>query len=157
MVFNATFNNNSVISWWSFLFVKETGVPEWTLRDFGQAQFITTCIFWKSHWKNVNPTSCYNRYHFLHKNILSWWYALIAQVVVNPTTIRSWPWQPLNQHLPFSKVWTLQEHDNSFNTLKDKFWYNVFVCQWLTTGRWFSPGTPVSFTNKNDHHDITEL
>jgi hypothetical protein len=24
------------------------------------------------------------------------------------------------------------------------------VCQWLSTGRWFSPGTPVSFTNKTD-------
>jgi len=29
------------------------------------------------------------------------------------------------------------------------------VCQWLATGRWFSPGTPVSFTNKTDCHDIT--
>ena len=31
------------------------------------------------------------------------------------------------------------------------------VCQWLMGGRWFSPGTPVSFTNKNDGHNITEL
>ena len=30
------------------------------------------------------------------------------------------------------------------------------VCQWLATGLWFSPGTPVSFTNKVDRHDITE-
>ena len=30
-------------------------------------------------------------------------------------------------------------------------------CQWLATGRWFSPGTPVSFTNKTDCHDITEI
>jgi hypothetical protein len=29
------------------------------------------------------------------------------------------------------------------------------VCQWLATGRWFSPGTPVSSTNKTDCHDIT--
>ena len=27
MVFNATFNNISAISWWSVLLVKETGVP----------------------------------------------------------------------------------------------------------------------------------
>ena len=27
MVFNATFNNISVISWWSDLLVEETGVP----------------------------------------------------------------------------------------------------------------------------------
>ena len=36
-------------------------------------------------------------------------------------------------------------------TLCDKVW------QWLATGRWFSPGTPVSSTNKTDHHDITEI
>jgi hypothetical protein len=31
------------------------------------------------------------------------------------------------------------------------------VCQWLVTDRWFSPGTPVSSTNKTDRHDITEI
>jgi hypothetical protein len=28
---------------------------------------------------------------------------------------------------------------------------------WLATGRWFSPGTPVSSTNKTDYHDVTEI
>jgi hypothetical protein len=28
MVFSATFNNSSAISWWSVLLVEETGVPE---------------------------------------------------------------------------------------------------------------------------------
>jgi hypothetical protein len=31
------------------------------------------------------------------------------------------------------------------------------VCQWLGAGRWFSPGIPVSSTNKTDRHDITEI
>jgi hypothetical protein len=31
------------------------------------------------------------------------------------------------------------------------------VCQWLATGQWFSPGTPVSSTNKTDRYDITEI
>jgi hypothetical protein len=31
------------------------------------------------------------------------------------------------------------------------------VCQWLAAGWWFSPGTPVSSTNKTDSHDITEI
>jgi hypothetical protein len=31
------------------------------------------------------------------------------------------------------------------------------VFQWLTTGWWFSPGSPVSSTNKTDCHDITEI
>jgi hypothetical protein len=31
------------------------------------------------------------------------------------------------------------------------------VCQCIAAGRWFSPGTPVSPTNKTDRHDITEI
>jgi ABC-type dipeptide/oligopeptide/nickel transport system permease component len=31
------------------------------------------------------------------------------------------------------------------------------VCQWLATGRWFSPGSSVSFSIKTDHHEITEI
>jgi hypothetical protein len=46
----------------------------------------------------------------------------------------------------------LQSHNGVlYTTLCDK------VCQWLATGRWFSPGTPVSPTNKTDCHDITEI
>ena len=31
------------------------------------------------------------------------------------------------------------------------------VCQWLTTGWWFSPWTPVSSINKTAHHDILAI
>jgi len=31
------------------------------------------------------------------------------------------------------------------------------VCQWLATGRWFSPGPPVSSTNKTNLHYLTEI
>ena len=31
------------------------------------------------------------------------------------------------------------------------------VCQWITTGLWFSPSPPVSSTNETDRHDITEI
>ena len=37
--------------------------------------------------------------------------------------------------------------------------YNIYMwsfCQWLAAFLWFSLGTPISFTNKTDHHDITE-
>jgi hypothetical protein len=36
-------------------------------------------------------------------------------------------------------------------TLCDKVWH------WLATGRCFSPGPPVTSTNKTDCHDITEI
>jgi hypothetical protein len=35
--------------------------------------------------------------------------------------------------------------------------FNNKVCHWLATGRWFSPGTPVSSINKTDRHDITKI
>jgi hypothetical protein len=31
------------------------------------------------------------------------------------------------------------------------------VDQWLATGQWFSPGTPVFSTNKTDYHNIAEI
>jgi hypothetical protein len=31
------------------------------------------------------------------------------------------------------------------------------VCQWLATGLWFSPSTPISSTNKFHRHDITPI
>ena len=31
------------------------------------------------------------------------------------------------------------------------------VCQRLATGRWFSPGIPVSPTNKTDRHDLIDI
>ena len=31
------------------------------------------------------------------------------------------------------------------------------ICQWLASGRWFSPGTPLSSSNKTDRHEITEI
>jgi hypothetical protein len=31
------------------------------------------------------------------------------------------------------------------------------VCQWLDTGQRFSPGPPLSSTNKTDHHNITQI
>ena len=37
------------------------------------------------------------------------------------------------------------------------FVYVTTFCKWLTTGRWFSPGTRVSSTNKTDCHDIAEV
>jgi hypothetical protein len=38
-----------------------------------------------------------------------------------------------------------------YTTLWDK------VCKWLAKGLWFSPGTPVSSTNKTNRQDITDI
>ena len=52
---------------------------------------------------------------------------------------------------PLVKVSSFLDIKISDHKLCDK------VCQWPIAGQWFSLGTPVSSTNKTDHHDITVL
>jgi hypothetical protein len=54
--------------------------------------------------------------------------------------------------LPPLACWVIETKNNVLDTtLCDK------VCQWLATGRWFSPGTPDTSTNNTDRHDKTEI
>jgi hypothetical protein len=55
---------------------------------------------------------------------------------------------PKHLHTYFSDIGSHSWRGVLDTTLCDK------VCQWLAVGRWFSPGTPVSSTNKTDRHDI---
>ena len=71
----------------------------------------------------------------------------------------SWPWSYgswiynylCNQCLSPLMLWVRISIRARHTTLCDQ------VCQWLATGHWFSPGSPVSSTNKTDHHDIAEI
>jgi len=84
---------------------------------------------------------------------------------------------PLSIHL-FIQSSTHRVHalspynSHNFQTRTFLFLHNIFVqhvhisfrfhfcdkvCQWLVTGLRFSPGTPVSSSNKIDHHNITEI
>ena len=78
MVFNATINNISVISWRSILFLKETGVHVENYRPAtNQWQTLSQiCFQYTSAWESFEFTIL----------VVS---ALIALVVVNPTTIWS--------------------------------------------------------------------
>jgi len=77
----------------------------------------------------------------------------------NTTQGSSWPWSYgswiynylCNQCLSPLMLWVQFSIRARWTTLCDK------VCQWLASGRWFSPGPPVSSTNKTDRHDITEI
>ena len=66
----------------------------------------------------------------------SWIYNYLCNQCLSPLML--WLWIPLKR-------------DVLDATLCDK------VCQWFAAGRWFSWGTSVSSTNKNDHHNITEI
>jgi hypothetical protein len=69
----------------------------------------------------------------------------------------TWPWSYgswiynylCNPWLSPLMLWVRISIRAKCTTLCDK------ICQWLATGRWFSPGPPVS--NKTDRHDITEM
>jgi len=99
--------------------------------------------------------------NFSVPNIQINWYYILYVEIMNKINGLSWSWSYgswiynclCNQCLSPLKLWVripLRQgvHDT---TLCDK------VCQWLPTARWFSPGTPVSSTNKPDCHDITEI
>ena len=59
---------------------------------------------------------------------------------------------------------TISTYHHNSSEFVSCLWHGVLdttlcnkVCQWLAAGRWFSPDTPVSSTNKTDHQDITEI
>ena len=79
MVFNATFSTISAISWWSVLLVEEPWVPGENHKPFA------------SHGQTLS----HNDVSSTPRHEREWWYALIAKVVVNPTSIRSRSRRPL--------------------------------------------------------------
>ena len=64
----------------------------------------------------------------------NWIYNYLCIRCLSPLML--WVWLPLG-----TRCTTLCDKDN----------------QWLVADRWFSPGPPVSSTNKTDRHDIAEI
>jgi hypothetical protein len=91
----------------------------------------------KRRWKTYNT----QLFHFRTSPSRSWSYgSWICNYLCNqcPSPLILWAWTPLRRGVLDT-------------ALCDK------VCQWLTVGRCFSLGTPVSSTNKTDRQDITEI
>ena len=105
----------------------------------------TTNLSQISHWKTlshkvVSSTSC-NGQESRSQHGLPW-----------PWSYGSWIYNYLwNQCLSPLMLWVWISIRARCTTLCVK------VCQWLVTGRWFSPRPPVSSINKTDRHDITEI
>ena len=64
----------------------------------------------------------------------------------------------------FTTICTISAYHHKSCEFESRSWRDVLdttlnekVCQWLKTGRWFSPGAPISFTKKTDRHDITAI
>jgi len=118
--------------------------PEYSDKATNLSQ-VTDCIEYTSLWAGFELTtlvvigtdctgSCKSNYHMgpsLSWSHDSWIYNYLCKQCLSP--LMSWVRILLN------------------TTFCDK------VRQWLATGRWFSPGSPVSSTNKTDRHDMTEI
>ena len=74
----------------------------------------------------------------------------ISAYTVNVSFCRS-TWIRYQEYLSPLMLWFRISIRARCTTLCDK------VCQWLATGRWFSPGPPVYSTKKTDRHDIAEI
>jgi len=64
----------------------------------------------------------------------------------------------------FTTTYAIRAYHHKHCEFESRSWRGVLdttlcdkVCQSLVLGGWFSPGTPVSSTNKTDLHDITEI
>ena len=83
-----------------------------------------------------------------YSNVQSLYFAVFLNYYRGP----SWSWSYGSWIYNYLCNWWVRISIRSrCTTLCDK------VCQRLATGRWFSPGPPVSSTNKTDRHDITEI
>jgi hypothetical protein len=102
---------------------------KFTLSDFGQAQFITTCIFWKSFWKNVNPKSCYRAFvptNFVKLNTYVHTFFITKNIIYNLEIIIS---KTLYQNLSFKVLKELSCSCNvqSFERDKCGFFFTLLV------------------------------
>ena len=94
-------------------------------------------------------------YHYIADCVL----LNILMVFYNTLAGPSWPWSYgrwiynylCNQCLSLLMLWIRISIRARCTTLCNK------VCQWLATGRWFSPGPQVSTTDKTYRHDIVEI
>jgi hypothetical protein len=138
MVFNATFNNISVLSWRSVLLVEKTRVP-------GE-NYLPVASHWQLHHIRLYRVHLmYNEWTiFFHRGghrgrdrmVVGFTDNYLCNQCLSPLAL----W-----------VWILfKARCTRYNLM----WWS---CQWLATGRWFSPGTLVFSTNKTDLHDRTEI
>ena len=118
--------------------------------------FISLCYWLTLKWRAVMVLVILR--HILIAHIINnWRYIYLCHIFLGPPwswSYGSWIYNYLcNQFLSPLMLWvrTPLRRGVLDTTLCDK------VCQWFATGCWFSPGTPVSSTNKTDCYKITEI
>ena len=106
------------------------------LCKHSEVQLCLSSVFWLEDFEVQDQIHVWKFYTCKGLDIPASKSYLISKCSISP--LKLWVWVHL--------MWGVLDA-----TLCDK------VCQWLATGQWFLPGTPVSSTNKTDCHDITEI
>jgi hypothetical protein len=73
-----------------------------------------------------------------------------------PPSLKSWI-RLCNRSTMIDSLITIQLHNKLNSHVNTYYTLCEIICQWFAKGRWFSPGTPLSSTNKSDSHDIAEI
>ena len=99
MVFNATFNNISVISWWQFYWWRKSVYPEKT-TDLSQVTDIIGCMEYTSPWTGFELTTLYCQHLDIDVDCnLSWEIAANCTIKKNKFNIKMhvfYCWLPTN-------------------------------------------------------------
>jgi hypothetical protein len=138
--------------YWDIENINQTGTFCWMWYS---SELLCIVNFY-SELQNLHVNCLSLHHHNIHIHDYFLYYSIIFPYIFwGP----SWPWSYgswiykylCNQCLSPLMLWVRILIRARWTTLCDKF------CQWLATGQWFSPGYPVSSTNKTDRHDITEI
>ena len=78
-------------------------------------------------------------------------YYLMCGINISQYLVYNW-WQDYSTY-----TCTFKLHFQGYESHSSGVYSMWSICQRLAAGRWFSPGTPVSCTNKTDRHKIIEI
>ena len=123
----------------------------WQVSATLVSSFMIKCVKLKKKWGKDNGRISMQYPHFYLNESISFLATMKAEVDIKFRYRVVQCWLKQNQKNTKKREEKTPRKKLIYNTYSDK------VCQWLTTGWWFSPGTPVSSTNKTNRHDITEI
>jgi hypothetical protein len=140
MVFNATFNNISVISWRSVLLVEETGVPGENHRPVA------------SHWQTLSQDDLYVS---CNKGTLGWSWPTCFKRIINSAQlvckICFWFWGPLIT----KQRWHIKQSSNHYMRPWIRgTWIKYFICFWCLPSSKFNFEKFASICYKSWHKTV---